>query len=67
MARLLGTVVIVVLVVALIGYYRGWFTVDTSNSSDQSNIHMTIDKDAVHHDERELEQKLSPTTNQSPN
>ncbi len=44
--KLLGTIVILAAVVAVAGYFLGWFKV----SSDNNNIQIQIDKDKIKQD-----------------
>lgn len=50
MRRALGTMVLLAVVVGAVGYYRGWFVAQTSSSPGQSNISVTVDKDAIKSD-----------------
>jgi hypothetical protein len=74
MTRVLGTIVLLLLIVAAIGYLRGWFTIETTSTPNQSNINVAVDKDAIrqdqaqlHNDAQEAAQKLSPATSSATN
>ncbi len=50
MRKFLGTLVILALIVAAVGFYRGWFDVSTDDQPGETNIEMTIDKDKIKQD-----------------
>jgi hypothetical protein len=50
MRKFLGTLVIVALIVAVLGLYRGWFGVSTDDQPGDTNIEITIDKDKIKQD-----------------
>jgi hypothetical protein len=58
MMRLLGMLVAVLLVVAVVGYFRGWFHVVETNADGQRTISVTVDKDKLQQDEAKAKQKL---------
>ena len=38
-------------IVFAVGLYRGWFAVHTSDSSNQSDVNLQIDKNAIRQDQ----------------
>jgi len=73
MTRTLGRIVLLAVIVAAVGFYRGWFVAQSSNSGNKSDINVTVDKNAIRQDEttaeakaREAEQrikdKMAPAT-----
>jgi hypothetical protein len=54
MTRFLGTLVVLLAIVAGIGFYRGWFEAQSSNTDGQTSVKLTVDKDAVTHDEHQV-------------
>lgn len=50
--RSLFVVAVVVLVcIASLGFYRGWFGLSTSNADQKPSATITVDKDKIHADE----------------
>ena len=65
MKALLVVVVLLLVGIAGLGFYRGWFGLSTENADHKSNATITVDKDKIHADEeiakenvRELERKV---------
>ena len=50
MRKLLGTLVIVVAVIAGFGFYRGWFSISKDDRPEETNVQLTIDKDKIRQD-----------------
>ena len=44
MARFIGVLCVIVLVIAAFGWYRGWFVFGTSQAGDKTNINISVDK-----------------------
>lgn len=57
MRKFLGTLVILALIVAAVGYFRGWYGISTDDRPGQTNIEMTIDKDKIKQDAEAARQK----------
>ena len=57
MRKLLGSVLIVVVIIAALGFYRGWFSVSTDDQPGQTNVELTIDKEKIKQDTEEASQK----------
>jgi hypothetical protein len=58
MLRLLGFLVVLVLIVGVVGYCRGWFHTDSQNANGQATISVTVDKDKVTQDKDAAQQKV---------
>ncbi len=54
MRKFLGTLVILVILIGVVGYFRGWFSLSTENQPGVTNVELTIDKDKVKQDEQEV-------------
>ena len=57
MRKFLGTLVILVLIVAGIGVFRGWFGISTEDQAGETQIELTIDKDKIKQDAQAASQK----------
>jgi uncharacterized lipoprotein YehR (DUF1307 family) len=58
MTRLLVLCLLLVIAIAVVGYYRDWFTVAGTNDDQKVNIQVTVDKDKVREDEQRAKEKL---------
>jgi hypothetical protein len=58
MIRLLGLVVALLLVVAVIGYFRGWFHADSRNADGHETVTLTVDKDKLQQDKAAAEKRV---------
>jgi hypothetical protein len=47
MTRFLGVLVIVVAIVACLGYFLGWFTFSSDNTDGKTHITVNVDKDKI--------------------
>lgn len=45
--RLLGFVFILVLILAIVGYFRGWFSVTTTHASGKDEVTVGVDNDKI--------------------
>jgi Na+/H+ antiporter NhaB len=50
MNRLLGLIVIVVIVIVAVGFYRGWFQFSTDTQDHKTGVTVTMDKKKVEED-----------------
>jgi hypothetical protein len=50
MRRFLGSLVILLLILAAVGYYQGWFNVSTGSQDQKSNISISVDKEKLRQD-----------------
>jgi len=58
MSRFLGMLVILAVVVACVGFYRGWFRAESHDDHGQSTVTVTVDKDKVNQDKSDLRQDV---------
>ncbi len=59
MRKFLGTLVIIVIIVAGVGFYRGWFGVSTDDQPGETNVELKIDKDKIKQDADAVSKKAS--------
>jgi hypothetical protein len=57
MSRLLGLLVIVLVVVGVIGFYRGWFSTETNRNDHKTNINLSVDREKFQDDVDALKRK----------
>ena len=50
MIRLLGAATAILILVAIIGYYRGWFHTESYDSDVHRSVTLTVDKDKLNQD-----------------
>ena len=58
MIRLLGMLVVLLAVIAGIGYYRGWFHAGSADINGQSTVTVTVDKDKLNQDKASAQQEV---------
>jgi hypothetical protein len=58
MTRLLGALVAILLVVAVIGYFRGWFHAESHDTDGQHTVTVTVDKDKLNQDKANVRQEV---------
>jgi hypothetical protein len=58
MIRLLGMLVVLLIVVAAIGYYRGWFLAESTETNGQRTVTVTVDKDKIDQDKTSAQQQV---------
>jgi hypothetical protein len=58
MTRFLGMLVVLCAVAASIGYCRGWFYAESTDSGGQRAVIMTVDKDKFNQDKASLRQDV---------
>jgi hypothetical protein len=58
MIRLLGFLAAILLTLAVIGYYRGWFHANAQNANGHETVTLTVDKDKMNQDKSIAEQHL---------
>ena len=46
-------------IVAVVGYFRGWYEVQTTSVGNQSHINVTVNKGIIHADEAKVENGAS--------
>lgn len=62
MRKFLGTLVILLVIVAAVGYLRGWFNVTTQSEQDETNIELRIDKEKIKQDAAAAKEKARELT-----
>lgn len=50
MRKFLGTLVILVILVAIVGFFRGWFSVSTNDQPEQTKVELKVDKQRIKED-----------------
>ncbi len=56
--KTLGAIVLVLAIVAGVGFYRGWFQVASNNEDANSQITLTVDKDKIQDDREAATEKV---------
>ncbi len=54
--------VIFIVIVGSVGYFRGWFHMTSSNLGDKSNVTLTVDKNKIDSDDRAAKDKANDMT-----
>jgi beta-lactam-binding protein with PASTA domain len=60
MKTLLKLLVLIVVVVAGVGFYLGWFRLSSRSDDSKPNISLTVDKEKIEADKDKLVEKLTP-------
>ena len=58
MIRFLGMVVVLLALVAAIGYYRGWFHAESHDANGERSVKVTVDKDKFNQDKAGVQQQV---------
>ncbi len=58
MTRFLGMLVVLLAVIAAIGYYRGWFHAESTDANGQHTVTLTVDKDKFNQDKADAQQQV---------
>jgi len=58
MVRFIGVVIVLLAVVAGIGYYRGWFRTESNSTGGHDAVTVTVDKDKINQDKASAEQQV---------
>ena len=58
MFRLIGMIVVALAIVAAIGWYRGWFHVETHNEQGVHQVDVTVNKTRVDQDKAKVQQDV---------
>ena len=58
MRRLLVVLVLFVVGIAGLGFYRGWFRLSTNSTDQEPSATITVDKDKIHADEKMAKEKV---------
>jgi hypothetical protein len=62
MIRFLGLLVVLCVLVAGIGYYRGWFQTESIGTPGHDAVTVTVDKDKISQDKASAEQQVQNLT-----
>jgi hypothetical protein len=64
--RLLSLTITLAVILAVVGYFRGWFVVSHGDSnSDRFNFSISVDKDKIKDDARKVEDMTRSATTQA--
>jgi hypothetical protein len=55
---LLVVIVLLVAGIAVLGFYRGWFSPSTDNAGQKPSATITVDKDKIQEDEQRAKEKV---------
>ena len=58
MRFLVIVIVLLLVVIASVGFYRGWFSLSMDNTDQQPSATFTMDKDKIQADEQKAKDKL---------
>ena len=58
MKNLCTLVVLLLIVIGVVGYYRDWFQLSTDSTDKDTTFHLTVDKEKLKEDEEKAKQKL---------
>jgi hypothetical protein len=64
MRGVLALCVLLVIAIVVVGYYRDWFTVASTNDDQKTNIQVTVDKEKIKEDEQRAKEKIQKVGNQ---
>lgn len=70
MKKLFAVLIVVVLLVIGVGFYRGWFVLssgDAGSGNNKVNVNLTVDGDKVQEDAEAVKRKTTELTGQAPN
>lgn len=65
MRKFLGTLVILAVIIAGVGFFRGWFGVSSDDQPGETNVELTIDKDKIKQDAETASEKARELTGRS--
>jgi hypothetical protein len=58
MKNLCKLLVLSVIAIAILGYYRDWFQLSSDSMDDTLTIHLTVDKEKLKEDQEKAKQKI---------
>ena len=64
MFRLIGMIVVALVIVGLIGWYRGWFMVQSTRQDGVHQVDVTVDRGKIDQDKARLDRDLHPPATQ---
>jgi hypothetical protein len=62
MMRFLGMLVVLSVLVACVGLYRGWFHAGSTDTNGQSTVTVTVDKNKIDQDKASAQQQVQDLT-----
>jgi hypothetical protein len=63
MIRFLGILVVICIVVASVGFLRGWFHAGSTNTNGQGTVTVTVDQNKLDQDKASAQQEVQNLTN----
>jgi hypothetical protein len=64
MGRLLAVLVVLVVGVAALGYYQGWFKVSKAQTEQGQSVTVAVDKDKIEADKKRAKEKVQDVAGQ---
>ena len=58
MRTLFGLLVVLLVGIAALGFYRGWFHFSTASADQKSSVTITVDQEKLHADEGKAREKM---------
>jgi hypothetical protein len=58
MRRLVIMLVLAAAGVAVLGFYLGWFRIESDSTSDTAHVKLSVDKDKIHEDKKKAQDKV---------
>ena len=58
MRTLVVVFVLLLVAIAVLGFYRGWFRLSTANTDHKPSATITVDKDRIQEDEQRAKEKM---------
>lgn len=65
MRRLLGFLVVVLVLIVGLAFYRGWFQFSSESGDNKANYTISVDKDKIKADEELAKEKLNELQNKA--
>jgi hypothetical protein len=68
MRKLIGILVVIAIFVVGLGFYRGWFTLSSSNpeaDADKVSVNVTVDRGKMKEDAKSVKEKTRELTNKA--
>jgi len=55
MKRILSVVILLLIAVAAVGFFQGWFRFSRENTSDETNFTITVDEEKIRADKQKVQ------------
>jgi hypothetical protein len=68
MRKLFGILIVIAIFAICLGFYRGWFTLSTSNpdaDSDKTKVDVTVDRGKINEDAKAVKEKTTELTDRA--